>query len=713
MESWFYLLCLISILTLSDPLAAAPLYISGDDPLPVTHLASVEPPPHIFKSSQVQDDTPSNWYRLDIELSEYSPHDWLMVFRQAPHKKLDIFVPVNGGYHLKKMGVDGSRSGIAPNALKLDIKPGETKTWYLRHASVPPNQLNPTLWPSLTYFEKLSEQQNTISSIQTLLIVALIFIFTLTLRNRTPALYLLISHMLAANVMILMWEGEIFRVISWLGDPGHWLILMTTLVLTTGITSYRTLALLPIYCPRIDRLILSLNALGVALVLYAISSPSPPPSTTMELAASALLASFALVVIATAYCLYNGIRPAKTAFPSALIMLLFLSYSWFTEAWPRSLPTYPELLLLSLHAALLPLFYWHSHQQNLQHAMSINAIAPDSRKRRIFETALRQHLQNPDSPLADTDITQRVLSTFEEVLPGMPAMILHHQRDEWHMILGDAEDHSKTADSLRKQLPTIEDDLLNVISSGTETKINFKDRYGTIYWVLPLNIEAEDKILMVLSPLRHHRNATTWQTACDISSHACTLLQANRQSLFWQQQASLDPLTGLLNRRAFYLEAEKIIQASVNNDSIQPCCALFMDIDNFKQLNDQQGHSAGDLVLKNTALLCRMALRHKDLLGRYGGEEFVALLPNTEPWQAFRVAERIRNAIANEAANNSKQANHKPMTVSIGISALSSGANTLDKILEEADSAMYRAKQKGKNRTSISTRLMDVRIPLS
>lgn len=699
------------MLMLSGSLAAAPVYISGDDPVSISELQPVEPPPHIFKSSQIRADSSLEWYRLDVELSEYSPHDWLMVFRQVPHKKLDIFVPVNGGYHLKKMGIDGSQSGIAPNAMKLDIKPGETKTWYLRHASVPPNQLDPELWPSLTYFQELSEQGTAISSIQTLLIVALIFIFTLTLRNRTPALYLLISHMLAANVMILMWEGEIFRVISWLGDPGHWLILMTTLVLVTGITSYRTLALLPIYCPRIDRLILSLNALGVALAVYAISPSSSAPVATMELAAISLLGSFSLVVIATAYCLYNGIRPARMAFPSALIMLLLLSWSWFTQAWPRSLPTYPELLLLSLHAALLPLFYWHSHQQNLQHAMSISAIAPASRKRRIFETALRQHLQNPDSPLADTDITQRVLSTFEEVLPGIPAIVLHHQINEWHIILGDIDNYSKTADSLKKQLPSIEDDLLNVISSGTETKINFKDRFGTIYWVFPLSIEADNKVLMVLAPLRHHRNATTWQTACDISSHACTLLQANRQSLFWQQQASLDPLTGLLNRRAFCHEAENIIQDSIRNNSIQPCCALFLDIDNFKQLNDQQGHSAGDLILKNTAMLCRKALRQQDLLGRYGGEEFVALLPNTEPWQAFRVAERIRNAIASEYTDKSKLTNNKTITVSIGISALSIKADSLDKILEEADAAMYRAKQKGKNRTSISTNLTDVRLP--
>ncbi|USE34039.1 diguanylate cyclase [Endozoicomonas sp. SCSIO W0465] len=702
---------LILLLSLSSSLSADPIYLSGDEAITDLQLVPVDPPPDFFKSSLPNEESPLKWYRLDIELSPYSPHDWLMVFRQVPHKKLDVFLPVNNGYQLKKMGIDGSLSGSAPNTIKLELKPGETKTWYIRHDQIALNSLNPELWPSLNYYETLNEQQTATSSIQTLLIVTLIFIF-MTLRKRTPTLYLLISHMLATNMMILMWEGDIFHTVSWLvGDPGHWLILMTALVLVTSIISYRSLALLPIHTPKTDRLIISLSTVGMALVIYGITSEITTSEATIKLAGYALLASFTLVVLATAYCLYNGIRPAKITLPSALAMLLLLSWSWYTDAWPRSLPTYPELILLSFHAALLPLFYWHGHQQNLHHRMSVNAIAPTNRKRRIFETALREHLQNPDSPLSDNDMIQRVLATFEDVLPRVPAMVLCHQQDEWHFSLGETTDYSKTADNLAQQLPDIGDDLLSVISSGTETKINFKDQFGTIYWVFPLSIDAGNKVLMVLAPSRHHRNAITWQTASDISNHTCTLFQANRQSLFWQQQARLDPLTGLLNRRAFCQEAEPIIQAFLKQDAIQPCCALFIDIDNFKQLNDQQGHNAGDQILKTTALSCRKSLRHQDILGRYGGEEFVALLPNTKPWQAFRVAERMRIAIASEHAKNNQWTNCQPTTVSIGISALSGDVNSLGRIIEEADTAMYQAKQKGKNRTSISTSLNDVRIP--
>ncbi|WP_422463122.1 diguanylate cyclase [Endozoicomonas sp. ALB115] len=704
----FFLLLWLSF---SGSLVAQPIYLSGDDAITTLPLVPVNPPSDIFQSSLPNKDTPLNWYRLDIELSPYSPHDWLMVFHQIPHKKLDVFIPVNNGYQLTKMGIDGSPSGMAPNTMKLTLKPGETKTWYLRHDPVALNQLNPELWPSLNYYELLSEQQTVISSIQTLLIVALIFIFTLTLRNRSPALYLLISHLLAANLMILMWEGDIFRVVSWPGEPGHWLILITAVVLVTGIASYRTLALLPVYTPKTNRLIGALNIVAIALVVYGITSASNASVATLKLAAYSLLASFTLVVLATAYCLYNGIRPAKVVFPSALTMLILLSWLWYPNAESGSLTPYPELILLSVHAALLPLFYWYGHQQNLNHAMSINAIAPASSKRRIFESALREHLQTPDSPLSDNELIQKVLTTFDQVLPGIPAMVFRHQQDEWHFNPGETTDYSKAAENLARQLPDIEEDLLSVIASGIETKINFKDRFGTIYWLFPLNIDAGNKVLMVLAPSRYHRNATTWQTASDISNHACTLFQANRQSLFWQQQANLDPLTGLLNRRAFCQEAENIIRAALGSDPIRPCCALFMDIDNFKQLNDLLGHNAGDQILKTTAVICRKSLRHQDLLGRYGGEEFVALLPDTEPWQAFHVAERMRSAIASEHAKNNQWANSQPTTVSIGIAALSKDVNTLDRLLEEADTAMYQAKQTGKNRTSISTSLNDVRLP--
>ncbi|MGB0361341.1 MAG: GGDEF domain-containing protein, partial [Endozoicomonas sp.] len=318
---------------------------------------------------------------------------------------------------------------------------------------------------------------------------------------------------------------------------------------------------------------------------------------------------------------------------------------------------------------------------------------------------LRKHLQIPDAPMSESDILQKILATCYTVIPEIPAIIIQHQAGQWQM----DGNYPTIAANLRKQLPSIETDLMSVVTSGAGTRINFKDHFGTIFWLFPLSVDSGQKTLLALTPMHQHRNSSTWQTACDISSHATILVQSNRQSLFWQQQASLDHLTGLLNRRAFCEESDKVLQSRLTDTEQEPCSALFIDIDNFKQFNDQLGHSIGDLILRNTANICKKALRQQDILGRFGGEEFVVLLPNTQPWQAFRVAERIRYTVMK--ANLCGPDKQQPITISIGVAAMGNDIDSLDKLIADADTAMYRAKEKGKNKTSISTQLVDIRLP--
>ncbi len=120
-----------------------------------------------------------------------------------------------------------------------------------------------------------------------------------------------------------------------------------------------------------------------------------------------------------------------------------------------------------------------------------------------------------------------------------------------------------------------------------------------------------------------------------------------------------------------------------------------MDIDDFKVVNDTWGHPEGDLVLKALTRFLQSHVRHADVLSRYGGEEFVVLLPQTSAQQACRLAERLREEIAATPINLS----HGPIriTVSIGVSSLTAGMDG-EELLRTADAALYRAKQTGKNR---------------
>lgn len=161
-----------------------------------------------------------------------------------------------------------------------------------------------------------------------------------------------------------------------------------------------------------------------------------------------------------------------------------------------------------------------------------------------------------------------------------------------------------------------------------------------------------------------------------------------------QRMAITDDLTGLYNRRGLYELGQREVERARRFQ--RPLAAIMMDVDNFKQINDTYGHSAGDQVLQAVAQRCRENLRKIDILGRLGGDEFVILLPETDILTASSVAERVRMYIA-EAPVKTHQVS-LDVTVSIGIARATDDINYLDKLLRRADSAMYTAKNGGRNR---------------
>jgi diguanylate cyclase (GGDEF)-like protein len=161
--------------------------------------------------------------------------------------------------------------------------------------------------------------------------------------------------------------------------------------------------------------------------------------------------------------------------------------------------------------------------------------------------------------------------------------------------------------------------------------------------------------------------------------------------------AIMDELTGLFNRRRFHNLFQREIAYARRYE--QPLSLLMIDIDHFKKVNDQYGHPAGDRVLKKAAELMRQEVRAVDVVGRWGGEEFVILLHKTDPQQAFATAERLREAIAATEFDTGKKIIH--VTISLGIAGADYCNLDMDEMIKQADQAMYRAKQEGRNRTCI------------
>ena len=162
------------------------------------------------------------------------------------------------------------------------------------------------------------------------------------------------------------------------------------------------------------------------------------------------------------------------------------------------------------------------------------------------------------------------------------------------------------------------------------------------------------------------------------------------------EMAITDVLTGLHNRR--YMEthlATLVDQAAARG---KPIAVLVVDIDFFKAVNDSHGHDAGDDVLREFALRIRKAIRNIDLACRYGGEEFVIVMPETDMAVATMVAERLRRRIASEPFAIQDGTRKLDVTISIGIAALDGPADNAAAILKRADMALYRAKRDGRNR---------------
>jgi two-component system cell cycle response regulator len=160
------------------------------------------------------------------------------------------------------------------------------------------------------------------------------------------------------------------------------------------------------------------------------------------------------------------------------------------------------------------------------------------------------------------------------------------------------------------------------------------------------------------------------------------------------EMAITDALTGLHNRR--YMESHLATLAEQSRG--KPLALMMLDIDFFKAINDNYGHDAGDDVLREFAVRIRKSIRGIDLACRYGGEEFVIVMPETDLHVAGMVAERLRRSIAGEPFAVNKGTKRIEVTISIGLSTLERKGESVADVLKRADTALYRAKNDGRNR---------------
>ncbi|SFK39856.1 GGDEF domain-containing protein [Methylophaga sulfidovorans] len=164
-----------------------------------------------------------------------------------------------------------------------------------------------------------------------------------------------------------------------------------------------------------------------------------------------------------------------------------------------------------------------------------------------------------------------------------------------------------------------------------------------------------------------------------------------------EQLALHDPLTELLNRRGFNLQLEANIAIAKRQQSIMTL--LLIDIDYFKKVNDVSGHDIGDICLKHVARCLKQNIRQTDILARFGGEEFILLLPETTEVAALPLAEKLKQSISELVIPSL----NSPLTVTIGMASTAIPHTHIDGIIKAADKALYRGKANGRNRVEITS----------
>jgi len=187
-------------------------------------------------------------------------------------------------------------------------------------------------------------------------------------------------------------------------------------------------------------------------------------------------------------------------------------------------------------------------------------------------------------------------------------------------------------------------------------------------------------------------NKVLVRTVSDLQEAQSQILRQHQEL---ERLASRDSLTGCLNRGAFFGEFEKAFVKS--REHTTELCCLMVDIDHFKRVNDQFGHSVGDQAIQAVATCLSAGLRLTDVVGRYGGEEFCLMFPSTTLHEASSLAERLRAHVEAEAGERVRTVPRLAITVSFGISSTVFGARTPLELVDQADKALYAAKEGGRN----------------
>lgn len=311
-----------------------------------------------------------------------------------------------------------------------------------------------------------------------------------------------------------------------------------------------------------------------------------------------------------------------------------------------------------------------------------------------------------NSTLNLDEVLDRLLKSLKQIIPYDSASFFMEENNQFSIRAAygfndmDAiyKIHiNKAEDLLFKEIYKTNSTLL-VSNVKNDNRFNYYVNLTDIESWLGIPIIFKNKIIGILTLDSSKTNIYT-KKHCDIAlSFAFNVgVAVGNANLHGKtkQLACIDPLTNLYNRRTFFELANKSFNKA--KSSINPISSIMIDIDDFKKINDSLGHHTGDLVLKRLSRICSEILDDSHILGRFGGEEFIVLLPGTSFKEAEMVGENLRRAIENNPLIIRKS-DAIPITSSLGVASITPTTEDLEYLFTSADKAMYQAKAMGKNK---------------
>lgn len=316
--------------------------------------------------------------------------------------------------------------------------------------------------------------------------------------------------------------------------------------------------------------------------------------------------------------------------------------------------------------------------QSLGIAQAFQALAPDSAEEggRIL---LVEDRENAALKTADD-----MISSFDVEVTGDPIDALMRARDgDYDLIILSLSMQHSDGMRLCSQLKSLESTrhtpVLVLVEEGDTKRL-----------VRALEIGVNDYLMR---PIDRNELIARTRTQIKRKRYSDRLRQNIDLSL---EMAITDQLTGLYNRR--YMARHLVTQVAASHETKKPLSLLILDLDYFKSINDTYGHGMGDEVLRIFAQRLKANVRGIDLACRYGGEEFVVIMPETDVSFAYSVAERLRQNVADVPFPQPGGGKPLNVTVSIGVTSLERADDTSESVMKRADAALYRAKRDGRNR---------------